>query len=272
MRCSKVLTKALALSSILLSGLATAAWTHGSYSNILNTALKYQPQFETKLRSSSADIKMGADIRYDLSTLRKAYTRKMRPMPDELVRIFKERHFNITTIPYYKNGFGKQRAGGLDKTVEYFMAFAKAEADQDIKLMLTMFATYYYAESHYPSSTVSYYDHRAFSRGDSHGNEYCLSKNNPSIPSSLNCRLSVNSFWSKLIERVELEVDGDNVALVPVKAVIEETANLAPYVYSVPPNYGLHPQYIDLANQLAKQQGEIAAARIVALWNWLYNL
>lgn len=270
MQCSKVLIKALAVSCVLVSGLATAAWTHGSYSNILNTALKYQPQFETKLRSSKVDIKLGADIRYDLTTLRKAYTRKMRTMPVELVKIFKDPHFNIVTIPYYKNGFGKQRAGGLDKSVEYFMAFAREEPDEDIKLMLTMFATYYYAESHYPFSTISYYDHRTFSRGDSHGNEYCLSKNNPSTTSRINCRISMNSFWSRLIEGMELKIDDDNVALVPVKIVIEETANLAPYVYSVQPNYGPHPQYINLATQLAKQQGEIAAARIVALWSWLY--
>ena len=272
MQCSKVLIKALAVSSILVSGLATAAWTHGSYSNILNTALKYQPQFEKKLRSSNADIKMGADIRYDLTTLRKAYTRKMRQMPAELVKVFKDPHFNTVTIPYYRKGFGSQRAGGLDKSVEYFIAFARSETDEDIKLMLTMFATYYYAESHYPSSTVSYFDHRYFSKGDDHGNKYCLSKNNPSNSITVKCRLSLNSYWSKLIERMQLEIDDDNVALVPVKTVIEETANLAPYVYSVPPNAGLYPQYVDLATQLAKQQGEFAAARIVALWNWLYIL
>lgn len=271
MQCRRVLIKALAISLILVSEIVSAAWSHGSYKNILNTALKYQPKFEKKLSISSPYIIRGGDIRYDLTTLRKVYARKMRPMPAELVKVFDDPYFNTVTIPYYKNGFGKQRFGGLDKSVEYLMSLAKSEIDEDIKLTLTMFATYYYAESHYPCSTVSYFDHRSFSSGDNHGNEYCLSKNNLSM-SRTQCRLSVNAYWSSLIERMPLEVDDANVALVPVKTVIEETANLAPYVYSVPPNSGLYPHYINLSTQLAKQQGEIAASRIVALWKWLYTL
>lgn len=270
MQYSKVLIKVLTIYSFCASSAVFAGWTPVSYANILNAALKQQPLFEKKLRSSSSKLNIDTGMRFNLATLRRAYTHKQRTTPADLVDVFKDPNFNTVTIPYYKNGFGKQLAGGLDKSTEYFIAFARHEKDEDIKLILTMFATYYYAEAHYPSNTVSYFDHGNFSRGDDHGLKYCLSKNNPNFPNVRNCRLSVNSYWSQLIEHKKLEVDDKDVVLLPVKTVIEETANLAPKVYSVPPNYGLHPQYIRLAEELAKSQGELAASRIVALWNFLY--
>jgi len=261
-------------SSILLSGLflvcasdPARAWSLAGYKNIVHAASKKSQEI-SKLDNGIYESFNLMPNQYGALALEKAYKSKNLKIPKALSDVFTVPYFDSIEIPYYRNGFSSPKRGNLLRTVETFKNFAKKERVPELKLLLTQYATYYFVQAHFTPNTVSFYDHRSFFRGDDNGAKYCLSKYNPSIPS---CRISVRSYWARLLNGTKLEVREKDIVLLATQTIIEQTADLAKYVYSTQPNQIPNYSYKEMASRVTREQASVTAARVVALWDWIYR-